>query len=243
MNLQGSSLLLFVLAVSVGFTAISCAVGYFIARKRIQKTLRFQVPRGIIVSKLDGIFEAYAVTTPEKGPVRIDANISAENIFQTFLALGNLVKSPGFGILEMPTNEKEEQKLRVKDTDPFYNDVFHLPQTTFSEYRKVIYRLEQWIVHDGMVNCGFACHEPFDEVFIGSYKVFRIFTNTPDKYVTLLKRRGLPRVKSLTTHWQNISSTSPGQRNRISVVGETIFDIVDKELIPKGWMLYERRAG
>ena len=101
-------------------------------------------------------------------------------------------------------------------------------------------RYKELLVHDGMINFGFGSHHGMDEIYVGKYKIFTIYTDEVQKYYDTLSLLGIPRVEELKTVWNNISEITPGRRSRIIHNGMDIYQMVEL-LTEKGLYFAERR--
>lgn len=124
-------------------------------------------------------------------------------------------------------NESEELKLRNNETDPFHKAVYYLDGIDFKRAETVFRSHECLLVHDGMVNFGFGSYKGHDEVYVGGYKIFEIYADSPEKYRYKLAELGIPQTKDLRTVWDNFDKDSPGRRNVLSEK-PTIWDMLEQ---------------
>lgn len=208
--------------------------------------MTFQLASGVTVPHLAGIEQAYQVRQGKKYTV-FTVNISRENLETVLLNLIQLVATPGFFVLETPTNEIIEQQLRKNDDDPFHKDVYYLDGQETEGFKQLWDEARELLLDDGMVAFGFGSHPnctdgQFDEVLVGKYKILTIYSNNPDKFTQALAQLGIPQVEELRTVWDNFSEDSPGIAERIEVNGKDIYDLV--ELLNKqGLYFKEYREG
>ena len=99
---------------------------------------------------------------------------------------------------------------------------------------------QSFFVHDGSLGFGYGAHGVKDEVFVSGYKIFAIYTQTPEKYAASLGELGFRQEARLRTVRDTFTPSTPGNRSRIRVEGRTIYDMVD-ELKKEGLYLAERR--
>ncbi len=199
----------------------------------------FKLVKGNQVPNLDGIVEAYNIVKNENSYV-ITINVSAERIEMVFECLCKLVRNPAFLLLEHGTNANVEKELRQSDTAPFHKDVYYLDGLNFETFSSTYHKYKELLIHDGEINFGFGAHYGTDEVFVGPYKIFTIFTDEPEKYVSALVWLNFPKVDRIKTVWDNFTSDTPGGRMTITNNGINIYDMV--ELLKKdGLYLAERR--
>ncbi|QNU68305.1 hypothetical protein EHE19_007835 [Ruminiclostridium herbifermentans] len=199
----------------------------------------FNLVEGVHVSNLDGINEEYAIEEYEN-IFRITINVSAENIDSVFRELCARVRTPGFLMLEHGTNQNIEKQLRKSDTDPMHIDVFYLDGLESTAFFALYNQYNKLLVNDGVISFGFGSHICTDEVYVGPYKIFTIFTNETEKYIDVLKKYNIPQVHRVKTIWNNFSEESPGSRMTIKVNGIDIYEMIE-QLSKKGLYLGERR--
>jgi len=228
-----------VLGILVAISVLLIARAYI--RQRNSKALSFELVRGVQVPNQKGVYEAFAIKQRDDGTIHIMVNVSADRIVQTFLGLGELIRGRGFGIIEIPADEIALSKMGASK-DHHFNDTYHLPEVSFADLKRSFFRFQEYFVHDGLINFGFVSHSPFDEVFVGAYKIFHIFTREPDKYLSLLKDRDFVEVSELKTISHNISKKSPGSRESITIDERNIEEIVRKDLVRQGWYHYETKS-
>ncbi|GLC31186.1 hypothetical protein bsdE14_25960 [Clostridium omnivorum] len=195
--------------------------------------------KGVYIKKLDGVYESYVIE--DKGKYHLfTVNVSEEN-FEMFLSkVCAQIRTPGFFVLEVPTNLDDEKKLRKKDTDPFHSDVYYLDGGSNQDFEKVLNRYGELLINDGGSNFGFGSHQGYDEIFVQEYKVVNIFTNEPGKYELILEEMKIVKQNSIKTIWDNISSESPGEISSIKINNESIHDAIEN-LKKAGLYFYERR--
>jgi len=152
--------------------------------------------------------------------------------------LAGLVTPPAFAIIEIPTNRADEIKLRQKPTDPFHNDVYYLDGISFDYYKSLFAAYARFFLDDGGICFGLASHTTGpDEVFVGRYKLVRIYADNPTKYLQYLEAQQYPRREPLRTVQDNVSSQSPGTTSIIKVDGKTIYDLI--EILKKEGFYFE----
>ncbi|WP_028314812.1 hypothetical protein [Desulfatibacillum aliphaticivorans] len=198
----------------------------------------FRLVDGVQVTSLKGISEGYSEHLTDKGFYMFTINVSAENIPSLFLSLSSLVREPAFFLVELGANEAEEKELRRNASDPFHKNVYYLDDIDFMRAKKVFLSNERLLVHDGMVNFGFGSHNGYDEVFVGGYKIFEIYTDSPEKYRRKLAELGVPQTLTRTV-WDNFDKDSPGTRNALAEE-PTIWDMLD-QMMSEGFYRAEIR--
>lgn len=199
----------------------------------------FQMAEGNQVTNLDGVQEGYT-KKKENEYWHLEINVSAEHIGLLFHMLCQKVRQPSFLLLEHGTNQKEEKILRTSEQDPFHKDIFYLDGLDFQRFEELYNKYKELLVNDGEICFGLGSHNGMDEVYVGAYKIFTIFTDTPEKYEQVLERQGFISVDNLKTVWDVFSQENPGQRRCIKRNGIDIYDMVE-ELKAEGLYLAECR--
>ncbi len=200
----------------------------------------FTVPRGIDITNLSGIQEGYTIDITEEGYALFEVNISADNIKNTFYKLATLVKPPCFMVIEIPTSEEEEDKIRLTDNAPYYNDLYYYDDIEPEKMKEIFEKYQDFFIHDGLINFGFGSHEGFDEIFIGKYKIGYIYADEPNKYMHLFAAIGVERLDTMRTVWENFDDDNPGSRFALDFNEKSIYNMIE-ELKEDGFYFAERR--
>jgi hypothetical protein len=201
---------------------------------------KFLLVDGVLASNLEGVSEGYSIRDTGQGYFEILINVSAEHIEETYLGLCALVRQPAFGLVEVPTNEKEEVKLRQSSADPFHYDVYYYDGMVFENQRGMFKTFSHFLIHDGQITFGYGSAQGYDEVYVGRYKLFKIYADDPRKYGTYLQQHHYERREPMRTVFDNFSEASPGVTRSTTLNGKTIHDLVDV-LTQKGFYFAERR--
>jgi len=200
---------------------------------------RFSLVRGVTVPDLTGIHECYEINQRENSFI-FTVNISAGNIKRFIKFFCSKLIEPCFLILEVPTNEVNERQLRFEKTAPFHCDVYYCDGLSKQILLALIEKYGELLINDGMVCFGMASHTSHDELYIGRYKVARIFTTDEQHYKSLLNKMNFPLEENIKTVWDNFTRETPGSTSSISVNRKNIYDVIG-ELKEYGLYLAERR--
>lgn len=203
-----------------------------------EETLR--LVKSIQISNIAGIHEAYSIEK-NKDFYLFTINVSAEKIGDLFQSLAKQVCLPAFLIIEIPTREDKETQLRKSQEDQFHKDVFYLDKLDYSYFLKIFTRYKELLINDSMVKFGFSSHVLTDEVYVGPYKIFNIFTKEPGKYENILRNNGFTKEEKIMTLCDIVSRDNPATRNRITVDDLDIYKLVE-ELKQKGLCFVETMA-
>ena len=201
--------------------------------------LKFNLVKGVKLQNLEGIKEGWRVSRNEEF-YSFTINVSAEHIDMVFKSLCAIVRTPAFLLLECGTNANDEKELRQSDTDPFHKDVYYLDGLSFETFISIYNKYSGLLIDDGEINFGFGSHSGVDEVFVGSYKVFTIFTDNPQPYAALLTELGFKEREHLKTVYENFSMDTPASRQVVTHNGLGIYEMIEL-LKDEGLYLAERR--
>ena len=198
------------------------------------------MPAGVAVSDLTDVGEGYSLRVTDQGYSLFTVNVSADRFRDTYLGLAKQVRAPGFAVIEVPTNARDEDRLRTSGAAPFHRDVYYLDGITFETYCLIFEKYSQLLIDDGGTTFGFGSHQGYDEVFVGKYKVVSIFADMPERYVQALELMGYRQQDRLRTVLDNITPETPGEKISVTVDGKRIYDVIE-ELLHRGFYLAERR--
>lgn len=202
---------------------------------------KFKLAAGVTVSNLNGVTEGFSIQATDQNYSVITINVSADKLEEIYLGLCALVNTPAFALVEIPTNQADEKKLRQKSTDSLHKDVYYWDGISFDDNKLMVLEYSQFFIDDGEITFGFGSHTGHDEVFVGRYKLVNIYTDTPAKYLQYLKSRNYPRREPLQTVFDTFSPQSPGSTQVITVNGKTIYELIEI-LKRKGFYFAERRV-
>lgn len=200
----------------------------------------FNLVKGVSVSNLQDIYECYSIDINDKY-TSICINVSAENIENLFKRLCSCVRTPGFFVLEVPTNANVEADIRKNNMDSFHNDVYYLDGGSYSDLLNLFDKYKELLINDGFIKFGFGSHKGYDEVFVVDYKIFQIYTDEPEKYFVILNEIGVNENKNYKNVWDNFSKKTPGVVKAYEIEGFSVYDMID-ELKKMGLYFAERRA-
>lgn len=201
----------------------------------------FSLPKGVQVADLTGIQEGFRRYPVESGITRFSLNVSAERISETFLRLASRLDPPMFLILEVPSPEDVEETLRADESSPFHTDVYYLNELTFERLRKLYSRFHHFFVEDGLLRFGVASLKARQEIFVGSFKIFDVFSDNPGPFeAVLFDEMKFSELSDFKTVHANFTREAPGELTRVEAHGQTLYDMIEL-LKEDGLYLKERR--
>jgi hypothetical protein len=200
---------------------------------------KFNLVSGV-TANTQGVSEGFSVTKMPQGYSEIQVNVSAERILDVYLGLCSLIRQPAFGLVEVPTNQVEEAKLRQSNMDPFHYDVYYFDRMQYENHCGMIKFFAQLFVNDGQITFGYGAQQGYDEIYVGRYKLFKIYADDPRKYVGFLQKSKFEYREKLHTVFDNFSEKTPGVTGSVSMDGKTIYDLIEV-LKQNGFYFAERR--
>jgi len=200
----------------------------------------FKLAAGVKVADLSGVKEGFSVQVTGQGYSQIKVNVSAEKLQTIYLGLAGLVRVPGFAVVEIPSNEKDEVKLRKDSTASFHKDTYYLDGISFDNYLSIFQSYSQFFIDDGEISFGFGSHTGYDEVFVGRYKLISIYADEPRKYIQYVEAQNYQCCETLKTVFDTFTRQTPGMTEIVTIHGKTIYDLIEP-LKQKGFYFAERR--
>jgi len=188
----------------------------------------FQTASGVMVPFPERIKEEFQIIDSS-----ILFNISFEKLRSLIYKFVEQLSEPLFFVLEIPLSEKEESELRENTSCPFHKKVCYLDGQSKEQIMEIFALYGELLLNDGISQFAIYSHATKDGIYIQKYKIASIFSHEPTKYIELLESFNLAQTKNIVTVWDNFSSETPGQVQRIEIDGINIFDVYD-ELVKKG---------
>lgn len=194
-----------------------------------------KMTEGCTVSKADMLSEQYEILEN-----KIIANVNADKIEAVIRDYIFMHDKPMFFFLELPTNQRDEEKLRKNDTDPCHIDVYYIDCLNAEQALEIFSKYEHLLVNDGMSRFGFGVHGQATEIMRDKYNMISLLADNIEKYTDIFNSHNIPRCENLVTAWDTFSYEFPGECNKIDVNGKTVYDL-PKELKNSGIYFAERR--
>lgn len=187
----------------------------------------FATVRGNHVPQAAILKEGYEISLRDGIAFSIRANVSSEKIDSVFRASLTRLPDPLVFILESPCNQIREVELRKQPTDPFHRDVFFMDGLDCGRLLKIYSRFQELLIHDGFINFGVRSRKSGDEVFVGAYKIFNFFGQSPNRFEDILAEFAIPKTERLITAWDTFTYEAPGEKSRCEVDGIGIYDMLE----------------
>lgn len=194
-----------------------------------------KMKKGCTVPFPEKLFESYQIEEN-----RITANVGAdkiEEVIKNFIVMHN---EPQFFILELPTNDNDEEKTEDGSIETAHKDVYYIDGCSQAHTLEILNRVGDLLINDGLCCFGFGCHESGDEIMFYQYNVMNIFSQNIDKYESFMKQHDVPKVENVVTAWDTFSYEHPGMTGSYKSNGLLIYDLPEYF---KDWGIYfaERR--
>ncbi len=191
--------------------------------------------RGCKVPFIDKLAQQYQVQ--EQGLI---ANVGADKIQEVFEHFITLQNESIFFILELPTNQNDEQRLREKENSSTHKDVYYIDGLNTQQALMILKKYGELLIHDGMCQFGFGVHDYSAEIMKNSYNIVTIWTQIPDRYQNFFEKHGIEKTDKLITAWDTFNYENPGQCHIVEVDGKCVYDL-PKMLEEWGIYLAEQR--
>lgn len=191
--------------------------------------------RGCKVPFIDKLEQQYQIQ--EQGMI---ANVGADKIQEVFEHFITLQDKSLFFILELPTNENNEQYLRENENSPAHKDIYYIDGLNAKQALQILKKYGELLIHDGMCQFGFGVHDYSAEIMKNSYNIVTIWTQVPEQYQNFFESHGIEKTDKLITAWDTFHYDNPGQCHMIEVDGMCVYDL-PKEFKQWGIYLAEQR--
>lgn len=193
--------------------------------------------KGVKINNADILNEEYMVDDNW-----IIANINVDKILKVINEFVDMQKNSLFLIIEVPTNIDNEE---IKDNKIYqiHKDVYYLDNISISFAKELLDSFGNLFINDGMAQIGIGNHLTGAEIITDKYNVVLIYNGRDDveKYMNLLSKNKIKKVEKLITARDFFTESNPGECNRITEDGKTVYDVVDILIKEAGLYFTERR--
>lgn len=175
-----------------------------------------QMIKGVEVPNSKDLREEYEID--DKGIV---ANVDAKNILKLMEKFVELQDGYLFLIIEIPTNEKEED-----DPKKLHKDVYYADGLTKTQILDVLKEYGYLFINDGLAQIGVGNHITNVEIMTHKYNVMSIYFGNDDEtlYEKLVSDLGLKKTNNLVTAWNYFTNETPGMSSIIKHKGIDVYD-------------------
>lgn len=163
------------------------------------------------------------------------ANVNADKIEEVLRHFIILQNSLLFFILELPSNQSDEKRLRKSDSDPMHKDIYYIDGLNKDEALTLIIRYGHLLINDGLSNFGFGSQDNTAEIMVRKYNVVTLWTNTMENYDGFFEDHNINKTSKLVTAWDIFNNDTPGECFCYEVDGKSVYSLCD-EL--KDWGIY-----
>lgn len=186
--------------------------------------------KGCKVPFADKLEQQYQIQ--EQGMI---ANVGADKIQEVFEHFITLQNEPIFFILELPTNQKDEQRLRKNKDLSTHKDVYYIDGLNAQQALAILKKYGELLIHDGICQFGFGVHDYSAEIMKNNYNIVTIWTQVLEQYQNFFEEHGIEKTDKLVTAWDTFNYENPGQCYIVEVDRKSVYDL-PKEL--KDWGIY-----
>jgi hypothetical protein len=186
--------------------------------------------KGCVIFGAEQLQEQYAVNE-----FVFTANVNTdkiEEVLQHFIISQSALL---FFILELPSNEMDEKRLRKDNFAPLHKDIYYIDGLSKEEALALITNSGDLLINDGLCSFGFGCHDNAAEIMVGKYNVVTIWTKVIEKFDGFFEKHNIHRTDQLTTAWDTFNAANPGESFLYEVDGKNVYSLLE-EL--KAWGIY-----
>lgn len=191
--------------------------------------------RGCKVPQAEQLTEQY-----EREEYGLTANVNASKIERVFQHFIGMQQGKLFFILELPTSEQDECRLRTSDTVPLHKDIYYIDGLNAEQASSILIRHGELLIHDGLCQFGFGAHDGLAELMLWKYNVMTLWTKETERYKDFFEAHDIFRADHCVTAWNTFTPEAPGESNSIEIEGKSVFDL-PQELADYGIYFAERR--
>jgi hypothetical protein len=170
----------------------------------------------------------------------ITANVNADRIQDVLQHFIDLQESLFFFIIELPSNENDELRLRRNNYDPMHKDIYYIDGLNKEAASNLITSYGELLINDGLSSFGIGLLDNTAEIMVRKYNVVTLWSNNIEKYSGFFEEHYINRTGQLITAWDTFNEDNPGECFLFEVDGKNVYSLVN-EL--KDWGIYfaERR--
>lgn len=193
--------------------------------------------KGVKINDSDKLNEEYMITEN-----CIMANIDANKILKIINDFVDIQKDPLFLIIEVPTNEKDEE-IEGNIIRELHKDVYYLDNMSKPFAKELLKTFGNLFINDGLSQFGIGNHVSNAEIMTDKYNVIEIFNGKDkiDNYEKLMDKYKIKKVEDLVTAWTFFSNSNPGECIYVDEDGKSVYDAIEVLTKESGLYFAERR--
>lgn len=205
-----------------------------------------KIALGAELKDMKGLKDAYKEERSENRWDLIEAVLDGDKLLDFIKDYAELLCEPVYFFLELPCSEEEESEIAAEtgEKDGCRYKLYYLDNCTAPVVRAVLKRFGNLLVNDGICRFGFGRNDTFDEIYVQSYKVMRLYFASEDLKtgaLELLKKYGAEKTDRLLTPWDLISPENPGVCATVEEDGVNVYSIPD--ILSDAGMYYAETVG
>ena len=179
--------------------------------------------KGVKINDSDNLNEEYMVADNY-----LIANINADKILNIINDFIDIQQDPLFLIIEVPTNEKDENIEDNIIKEP-HKDIYYIDNISKSFAKELLKIFGNLFINDGLAQIGIGNHISNAEIMTDKYNIINIFygKDIALKYEKLMEKHNIKKVKKLVTAWDFFNDSNSGESYHIDENGKTVYDAIE----------------
>lgn len=197
--------------------------------------MMLEMKKGCKVARDNILCEQYQIFD---NSIIANVNVSKiEEVFQHFIAIQ---QERLFFILEIPSNENDEIKLRKDNSAPMHKDIYYIDGLTSEQALVLLMRYGDLLINDGLCQFGFGVHDDSAELMSNRYNILELWTNDIGYYRDFFAVHDIPQTEKIVTAYDTFSEEASGQCSCVEINGLNTYDL-PRELADWGIYFAEQR--
>lgn len=179
--------------------------------------------KGVKINDSNSLNEEYMVEDNH-----LIANINADKILNIINDFIDIQQEPLFLIIEVPTNEKDENIEDNIIKEP-HKDIYYIDNISKSFAKELLKIFGNLFINDGLAQIGIGNHISNAEIMTDKYNVINIFygKDIALEYEKLMEKHKIKKVKKLVTAWDFFNDSNSGESYHIDENGKTVYDAIE----------------
>lgn len=186
--------------------------------------------KGCTIHSANMLSEAY-----ETEEFTLTANVNADKILDVFIDFIKMQNVLLFFVLELPTNEDDEKKLRADGFSSLHKDIYYIDGLSTEQSLKLLDKYGDLLVNDGLSRFGFGTQDNNAEIMSSKYNIITLWSTSVEKYRVLFENHHICRADNLVTAWDTFSDEMPGESFTYKVGGKSVYSLTEDL---KAWGIY-----
>lgn len=163
------------------------------------------------------------------------ANVNADKILDVFIDFIERQSSLLFFILELPTNENDEKRLRADDSSPIHKDIYYIDGLSTEQALKLLDNYADLLINDGLSSFGFGAQDNNAEIMSDKYNIVTLWSKSIGKYNDFFENYNIHKTDNLVTAWDTFSAEKPGEIFLYRIGDKSVYSLAEDL---KAWGIY-----